>query len=61
MQAARREQALVEGHEEAGRVDGGYHRHVQVLLLYGGRGGTSAAGKPGQEQDGQNRDGHYGP
>jgi hypothetical protein len=57
VQAARREQAFVQGHEEAGRIDGGHHRDVQVRLLDDGRGGVPAAGKPGQKQDRQDGDG----
>ena len=60
MQALRREQALVQGDEETGRVDGGHHGDVQVRLLDAGCGGVPAAGKPGHEQDGQDDDGRDG-
>ena len=33
VQAARREQALVQGHEETGRIGGRHHRDIQVRLL----------------------------
>ncbi len=60
VQTPRREQALVQSHEETGRVDRGYHRHIQVRLLDAGRGGVPAAGQPGQEQDRQDGDGDHG-
>jgi hypothetical protein len=60
VQAARREQAFVQRHEETGRIDRGYHRHIQVRLLDRGRGGVPAAGQPGQEQDRQDGDGDDG-
>ena len=50
VQALRREQALVQGDEEAGRVGRGHHRDVQVGLLDVGPG--SPAGTSRQEQDG---------
>ena len=60
VQAARREQALVQSNEETGRIGGGHHRDIQVRLLDDGRGGVPAAGKPGQEQDRQDGDGRDG-
>jgi hypothetical protein len=60
VQAARREQALVQGDEEAGRVDGRHHGYVQARLLDAGCGGVPAAGKPGHEQDRQDDDGRDG-
>ena len=60
MQAARREQALVESNEEARGIGGGHHRDVQVRLLDGGRGASPPPVSLGRNRIAKIRDGRHG-